>query len=189
MKLVTLLLSGLLIAILLLTNTLLTLFIFKQNPSFLISNRKYQTQHTEIINYLLTGNDQKLSEAIPQDELRHIRDVRNIVAKIPLSLFFLFVIAGLLIKKYQNISINEVIKYSFILLFLLILVGVVAFMPLFILFHQIFFPQGNWAFSPESILIQLYPEQFWAVSAGIICILTMMDILVLRLKEERSLKK
>lgn len=33
-------------------------------------------------------------------------------------------------------------------------------------FHNLFFPQGNWAFSADSTLIRLYPEQFW-IDAGI----------------------
>lgn len=31
----------------------------------------------------------------------------------------------------------------------------------FVTFHQTLFPSGNWSFSPESSLIQLFPEIFW----------------------------
>jgi integral membrane protein (TIGR01906 family) len=45
------------------------------------------------------------------------------------------------------------------------LIGVaaaVAFDPLFLLFHEVFFPQGNFLFDPEtSNLIRLYPEWYW----------------------------
>lgn len=33
-------------------------------------------------------------------------------------------------------------------------------------FHRIFFPGGNWAFAPDSLLIKLYPYAFWQLSAG-----------------------
>jgi hypothetical protein len=46
-------------------------------------------------------------------------------------------------------------------------VAAVAFEPAFELFHQIFFPGGNWAFDPRtSHMIQLYPEAFFEIAAG-----------------------
>jgi hypothetical protein len=47
------------------------------------------------------------------------------------------------------------------------LVGLVAFDPLFDLFHRVFFPGGNWAFDPRTErLVQLYPYAFWQVTAA-----------------------
>ena len=48
-------------------------------------------------------------------------------------------------------------------------VGFFAFEPAFELFHEVFFPGGNWAFDPyTSHLVQLYPYVFWeAVSASL----------------------
>ena len=37
----------------------------------------------------------------------------------------------------------------------------IAFDPLFLLFHEAFFPQGNFLFGPDSNLIRLYPEGYW----------------------------
>jgi hypothetical protein len=46
--------------------------------------------------------------------------------------------------------------------------AVVAFDPLFLLFHEVFFPQGNFLFAPDSNLIRLYPEWYWqGVTAGV----------------------
>jgi hypothetical protein len=46
-------------------------------------------------------------------------------------------------------------------------VSVVAFDPLFTLFHQVFFPGGNWSFDPGSQrLVQLYPFAFWQIAAA-----------------------
>jgi hypothetical protein len=55
---------------------------------------------------------------------------------------------------------------------LVAVVGVVAafaFEPLFLLFHEIFFPQGNFLFDPAtSNLLRLYPEWYWeGVTAGV----------------------
>jgi hypothetical protein len=46
--------------------------------------------------------------------------------------------------------------------------AVVAFDQLFLLFHEIFFPQGNFLFPPDSNLIRLYPEWYWqGITAGV----------------------
>jgi integral membrane protein (TIGR01906 family) len=37
----------------------------------------------------------------------------------------------------------------------------VAFDPLFLLFHEILFPQGNFLFPPDSNLLAMYPDQYW----------------------------
>ena len=43
--------------------------------------------------------------------------------------------------------------------------GVVLFEPAFTLFHEIFFPGGNWQFDPRTDrLVQLFPEAFWVES-------------------------
>ena len=45
--------------------------------------------------------------------------------------------------------------------------GLIAFGPLFELFHRVFFPGGNYAFDPRSQrLVQLYPYAFWQIAAG-----------------------
>jgi uncharacterized membrane protein len=44
----------------------------------------------------------------------------------------------------------------------------VAFDPLFLLFHEMFFPQGNFLFGADSNLIRLYPEWYWqGITAGV----------------------
>jgi uncharacterized membrane protein len=41
-------------------------------------------------------------------------------------------------------------------------IAVIAFDPLFLLFHEVFFPQGNFLFDPAtSNLVRLYPEWYW----------------------------
>jgi uncharacterized membrane protein len=37
----------------------------------------------------------------------------------------------------------------------------VAFDPVFLLFHEVFFPQGNFLFEPGSNLLTLYPDGYW----------------------------
>jgi hypothetical protein len=39
--------------------------------------------------------------------------------------------------------------------------AVVAFDPLFLLFHEVFFPQGNFLFAADSNLLAVYPDEYW----------------------------
>jgi len=46
------------------------------------------------------------------------------------------------------------------------LAGVADFDSFFSAFHEVFFAAGTWTFPSDSLLIQLFPEAFWAVSGG-----------------------
>jgi integral membrane protein (TIGR01906 family) len=51
-------------------------------------------------------------------------------------------------------------------------VALVAFDSLFRLFHQVFFPGGNWSFDPATQrLVQLYPFRFWQIAAAALGVL------------------
>lgn len=45
--------------------------------------------------------------------------------------------------------------------------AVVDFDGLFTWMHSLFFANGTWTFSADSLLIQLFPEAFWAAMAGL----------------------
>jgi integral membrane protein (TIGR01906 family) len=54
-------------------------------------------------------------------------------------------------------------------------VSLVAFDRLFVLFHQVFFPGGGWAFDPATQrLVQLYPFAFWQVAAASLGLLVVL---------------
>ena len=43
-----------------------------------------------------------------------------------------------------------------------------AFDSLFLLFHEVFFPQGNFLFPASSNLLRLYPDWYWqGITAGV----------------------
>ncbi len=55
------------------------------------------------------------------------------------------------------------------------IVSLVAFDSLFTLFHQVFFPGGNWSFDPGTQrLVQLYPFSFWQIAAGALGVLVFL---------------
>ena len=45
--------------------------------------------------------------------------------------------------------------------------AITDFDGLFTWMHQMLFSQGNWTFSASSLLIQLFPEAFWAAMAAL----------------------
>jgi integral membrane protein (TIGR01906 family) len=54
-------------------------------------------------------------------------------------------------------------------------VSVVAFGTVFTLFHQIFFPGGNYSFDPATQrLVQLYPFRFWQIAAAALAVLVFL---------------
>lgn len=58
----------------------------------------------------------------------------------------------------------------------------------FLLFHRVFFPQGNFTFDPGTQrLVQLFPEQFWTETAiGIAAVGLVLAIVVALLARRRA---
>lgn len=55
------------------------------------------------------------------------------------------------------------------------IVSLVAFDSLFTLFHQLFFPGGNWSFDPSTQhLVQLYPFRFWQIASAALGVLVFL---------------
>jgi hypothetical protein len=105
-------------------------------------------------------------------EVEHLRDVRQL-----LWMTFLLGAIGLvavLVLLERSADGNEILAavglgggLVAVSVVVVGVVGVVAFEPLFELFHQVFFPQGDWAFDPSSQrLVQLYPFAFWQIMAA-----------------------
>jgi len=59
-------------------------------------------------------------------------------------------------------------------------VGVLVFDQAFTIFHEIFFPGGNWAFDPrKDKLVQIFPDQFWSdttIAVGILIIVLALGL-------------
>jgi integral membrane protein (TIGR01906 family) len=125
-----------------------------------------------VIRYFRNIEDLKYFTA---DEKSHMQDVKHLIrlmqfiyygaAAVSIILFFYCY------KKFKNDRFEFIkilaksLLYSSIaaciLLVLIFLMSVFAFNSLFTTFHLIFFPQGNWMFSPDSLLITLFPESFF----------------------------
>lgn len=110
------------------------------------------------------------------DEASHMRDVRVVLyGFLLLALASTAFLALALIRGSRDAARWKAVSRGGIWLITgLVVLGVfafVAFDAVFTLFHEIFFPGGNWSFPPTSHLIQLYPEPFWELSAAALGIL------------------
>ena len=57
--------------------------------------------------------------------------------------------------------------WSVALVALAAVAGLTDFEALFSAFHGLFFAEGTWTFASDSLLIQTFPEAFWATAAGV----------------------
>lgn len=105
-------------------------------------------------------------------EIAHMKDVRSLFQNVNILLVILLAavaIQGFSLKK-QKEKLQKAFLYSGIITFsamvFILAAAFLSFNTSFIVFHQIFFPQGNWQFPGESLLIQTFPQEFF-ISMGI----------------------
>src|SRR5438093_7270678 len=115
------------------------------------------------------------------DERGHMRDVSRLVRGL-LALLALAAVAAatsLLAMRREGRRVGLVLVLIGLIVGSLALasgvVFAVAFDQAFLVFHEVFFPQGNFLFRPDSNLLRLFPEGFWfesALTAGGLIVLT-----------------
>jgi len=108
-----------------------------------------------------------------ENEISHMVDVRDLIFKILLlfyiSLTLLILLLTLLlilerkhIKRLKGTGLVFVISSSVVLfLFIILYILSMNFSQLFDNFHLLFFPQGNFMFDSNSLLITLFPFNFF----------------------------
>jgi integral membrane protein (TIGR01906 family) len=103
------------------------------------------------------------------DEYAHMADVRRVFEAarflVPVSLLVIVIRLQRARARSPRAMWQLVRDGSLIAAACVVLIGVVAifaFEPLFLAFHYVFFPQGNFLFDPAtSNLIRLYPDWYW----------------------------
>ncbi len=112
-------------------------------------------------------------------EVSHLNDVSRIftAGRVVISVLaitgFLYLIGSILSDTFDGLSYRQSAKILIGTVVVLVL-GLVFFQTFFPLFHKVFFPQGNWAFPENSMLIQLFPELFWQLMLGAATVLTLL---------------
>lgn len=103
------------------------------------------------------------------NEINHLQDVGRLIqfsrVVFTLSLLFLIYLYYFHHHRHTLSQLLKQIKSASIISFwgsiLIIIVFSLFWEFAFVSFHQLFFPQGNWAFPADSLLITLFPEIFW----------------------------
>jgi len=124
-----------------------------------------------ILDYFKNENNEiPQIEDFNEMENSHMRDVKLLINRVILFeifLIFLWIILFLIfiVKKDLIYQFSRIIFYSggslIILILFFMTISIFAFDFAFIIFHKIFFIQGNWAFPSNSNMIQLFPSQFF----------------------------
>ena len=101
-------------------------------------------------------------------EYAHMADVRNVFLGSRVAAVGAAVVAALAILRVVRrdraaavVLVRDAAIAAAIGTAIIAIVAAVAFDPLFLLFHEIFFPQGNFLFPPDSNLIAMYPDPYW----------------------------
>ncbi|VVB80776.1 Uncharacterised protein [uncultured archaeon] len=107
--------------------------------------------------YFIRG---EMPEVFNAEEQSHLQDVKQLI-----RYGFIALLTTLLILLYCN-EWKKTAKWGTAALFAILAASaVIPFDSLFTKFHQIFFPQGNWIFAPDSTLITFYPQNFFLTYA------------------------
>jgi integral membrane protein (TIGR01906 family) len=105
----------------------------------------------------------------------HLADVRRVISA---ALIFTWVLAILLaawvwvaLSRHHADRVARALRagaiWCAVLVVLAAVAGMANFDALFTAFHGLFFAEGTWTFSADSLLIQTFPEQFWANAAAV----------------------
>ena len=156
------------------------LFSCKTNLSF----GEYTEQQQDTINFL--QNEQDLQRNYTSQEVSHLEDVKKIMGEFNYLFFILFLILVGIIAAYKikKEALDSLFLYGgFATIGTVICLTVFSFIDfnaIFTQFHIIFFPQGNWTFATDSLIIQTFPTTFfvqfarktfiWSFSVGLIMI-------------------
>lgn len=108
------------------------------------------------------------------DAVSHLADVAAVMNRATLLtwvsglLAAAWAVARLIGRRFDRL--RDGLRVGSLLTLLAVLVTVLAgtadFNSFFSAFHGLFFAAGTWTFPADSLLIQLFPEPFWAASAG-----------------------
>ncbi len=115
------------------------------------------------------------------EEKSHLEDVKTAILGAIISFFILVIALTYCVYKGDRHTILK--KGSILLIAIIVIAIIVPFDFLFEIFHKIVFPQGNYIFPPDSILIKFYPNEFFATYAISIAILSLIIAAILYLAE------
>ncbi len=142
----------------------LFLLLFSYQTTLYFADLSPQQENT--INYLQAKESLALNYTAK--ELSHLEDVQEVMGNMDYAFYILLLAVTLILTYYRKnkLQLGRLIFLggltTVIFLSLVLLLSVLDFSFVFTIFHQLFFPQGNWIFSPDSLLIRTFPGEFFA---------------------------
>lgn len=124
------------------------------------SARVYSTQ--EAVEIIWLGKSAK--DSFTQNEQGHLQDVHHLIAWGSFIVGCAVIISILIEKEVVPQRLVVDVRRMILTLVLLTLLAVTGFSFFFELFHQVFFPQGNYSFPADSLIIQCFPPLFWMLN-------------------------
>ncbi len=166
---------------------LLILLSYKAN----INIAEYSPMQKEVIDFLQYKNG--LNANMDPSEFSHLVDVKKIMKTIDFVFYSLVSVCALILTyNYKDgTKLKKPLFYGGVaslgLIAPLFIFTLIDFNSAFTIFHQIFFPKGNWIFSQNSFLIKTFPLSFFISMAKKI-ILTALSFAVAFILISVSLK-
>lgn len=154
-----------------------------------IAKNDIESNYSYIVDYIL-GKEKSAEFKLPtleysEDGAVHFYEVRKLfdLAKISAVILFLALILSIGIY-YINFRDLKLLKYtSLTLMFVPVFTALVAssnFNFFFTIFHKIFFNNNKWLFDPlTDPIINILPEEFFALCAALIVLITIVIGLIL----------
>ncbi|MDR0308640.1 MAG: DUF1461 domain-containing protein [Coriobacteriales bacterium] len=145
------------------------------------------------------GDDETIS--YPPDVVSHMQDVRTVFEGLRIftlftSLILIFLFVLLVYRRaYRQLGTALLVGgiSTFILCLVVAAIGYLNFDALFAWLHSLFFAEGSWTFSADSLLICTYPLQFWidmgaswAIMLATACLLSVVAGIILRIKRRKT---
>lgn len=141
------------------------MYVTKEMMSFLRGDRENLIVETTV--------NGETREFFTEDEISHMEDVKKLfvgglkLRTAAVVMMVLLAVTALIMKLKLNKILPKAFQYTSVVLIVLtgIVIGLFAsdFDRYFVVFHEIFFSQGNWLFDPDvSLMINMLPEGFFA---------------------------
>jgi integral membrane protein (TIGR01906 family) len=117
--------------------------------------------HEDVKEYLETGEGELPFSSEANSHMHDVFVLFSLLRVVSAGL----VVGTLWILSY--IQKKDLQRISGVLIGLPIVIGLLPWNTVFSVFHQVFFPQGNWIFPAQSLLIQTYPASFFIGFASV----------------------
>ncbi|MBU1622896.1 MAG: DUF1461 domain-containing protein [Nanoarchaeota archaeon] len=146
------------------------MILFSYKVTLFFSNLSLEQEQT--VDYLQDKSELGLNYTAT--EVSHLEDVKGVIKFIDYLFYFSLLGITLIVTYYKKKwpEIKKLLFYGGIttVAFLLIslIISIISFDFMFTLFHNIFFPQGNWIFASDSLLIQTFPIDFFVKKSQMI---------------------